>query len=244
MVRLAHINEAVTNQLLAAATFPTLSALSQAPQLTSALGGNHISEALGTTSDFIDLIRGQQPATYDHPSPSRLISEFGLPLSPGSSSSDRSIGVPSSGVVSLSTPAILLVLSGYVQLLQLYDIIFRRAQEFLQTMPSQDLGKCPGGTQAQFSIAGINYVDGRLKVRIVVQVIEHQLDTVGRLLGLPPEFCLSDMSPSCEGVLSHAELCNLVQAVMGDKDDAAGGSAKEVIQSLRDAIGQVKALIS
>jgi len=92
-------------------------------------------------------------------------------------------------------------------------------------------------------MAGVKHVDGRLQVRIIVQVIEHQLDTVGRLLGLPPEFCVPELCTPCEGVLSHADCYNLVQAVMGDRDDATGGSAKEAVRSLRDAIGRVKALI-
>jgi len=245
MGRLAHINGAIANQLLAAAAFPAFSALlpqstpERLPTPETAMGGNHISKALSITSEFIELIQDQTTVT-----PHVIDGVF---------SSNN--GLTEEAQPQLSTPAVLLILSGYTQLLQLYDVIFRRVREFLQITPSESIGECPGGSQAQFAMTGVTQIEGRLKIQIMVQVIEHQIDTVGRLLGVPSELCVSVEPPSPaslyagkerEGLLSRAAFANLLRAALGSDHDCGSGdsSAKEVVRSLREAIGQVKGLIS
>lgn len=143
----------------------------------------------------------------------------------------------------ITTPTALLVLTSYMQLIQLYDIIFQSLARVFRETPDA-IGTCPSRAGSQFLVAGVSNIDGRLFVKLLLQVIEHHIDTVERLLGLPAEFSVSGRKPRAGGLLSDDEgLMRLVEVVMARDDADGSGSGRDVVASLRGGIQDAKDML-
>jgi hypothetical protein len=228
MVALARINETITNQLLAAETFPRPRPQQQSCEAETPPGksANHVADALRVTSEFVDLVRKQTQSRID---------------------SEISVTTPapvSAALPNLSTPTALLLISAYLQLLHLFETVFHRVEEFFRHLSPQDWATRPACAQGRVTVTGIAEVDGRLQVRVVLQAIEHQLDTLGRLLGLPGEFCLSEalMNDGAEGLLGAERVSGLVRVVLGNGGRETGESARERIERIRGVVARIKGL--
>ncbi len=137
----------------------------------------------------------------------------------------------------------LLLLSSYIQLLQLYDTIFRHVYDSFRDMPRHVLGSCSGQAQFKFHVIDLSFIDDHLHVKILIQVIEHHIDSLETLVGLSVEFRLSRQTKSASGILSNMNLTELVQIVMTQSEDCLEGSGRTLVTSLRDGIRKVKGLL-
>ncbi|OJJ44461.1 hypothetical protein ASPZODRAFT_18653 [Penicilliopsis zonata CBS 506.65] len=141
-----------------------------------------------------------------------------------------------------STATVLLLLSTYLQVMEVYEAIFHGVYLTFCRTPTDQIGQCSGQADSQFHVAGIGAVQGPLRVKILIQVIEHHLSRLEVLLGVPHVFRLSAQVGSDElsssGVLANA---SLIHAVM---TESTGRPGESIILSLKDGIAKVKERIS
>jgi hypothetical protein len=145
---------------------------------------------------------------------------------------------------SLGAATYLLLLSSYLQIVQLYDTIFRRIAEFLE----DDVGTHEAGAgtadlelQHEFRVAGLASMPPRLYLKLVVQILVHQLEAIECLVGLPADCCVSGRAPARKGIFSDEDVSALLETVMGDTND--GNSAfkgRWMVVSLRENMMAVK----
>lgn len=257
LIGLARLNESITRQLSRAKMFawrapPAHGACSQSHQGT---GANGVAEVLQSTSEFINILRKIIPSSASALSRSSLandrapsLPDSGISACPSLSDGQlQDFWLPSSRTVSatssLSTSTVLLLLSSYIQLLQLYDTIFRHVYDLFSEMPSHVMGLCPGQAQSQFRVMGLDSIDGHLHIKILIQVIEHHLESLETLIDLPADFRLSEPPNSSKGILSNMNLSELVQIVMTQIEECPEKSGKSVVESLRNGIKKVKGLL-
>ena len=257
LIGLARLNESITRQLSRAKMFPWRAppAHGVCSQKHPGTGENGVAEVLQSTSDFINILRKRLPssgsalyhpplASYRAPS----LPDSGISACPSLSDGqiqDFSLTSPStpSTASSLGTSTVLLLLSSYIQLLQLYDTIFRHVYDLFSDTPSPVLRSCPGQAQSQFHVMGLSSIDGHLHIKILIQVIEHQLESLETLIDLPADFRLSKPLKSSKGILSNMNLSALVQIVMTQIEECPENSGKSVVESLRNGIKKVKGLL-
>ncbi|KAG6361370.1 hypothetical protein INS49_009597 [Diaporthe citri] len=144
------------------------------------------------------------------------------------------------------TSTILLILATWLQLLELYDKLFGHIRAILQEMPL-DAFRVPMRTIG-LRVPGTSLMQGGLSIKIMVQVINHQLESVEALLGLPDEYSVVRRSGTGIGK-SHTttlfssldmEVSKLFQTVM---EDMSNGAGKATIASLCDNIQEVQRVV-
>lgn len=257
LIGLARLNESIMRQLSRAQMFhwrapPVNGTCSQKHQGT---GGNGVAEVLQSTSDFIDILRKLfpsptsawvSPPLTNYRAPSLPNSGISARPSPSDGQKqDSSLRSQSAASITTSpnTSTALLMLSSHIQLLQWYDTIFRHVYDLFSETPSHVMGLCSGQAQSQFHVMGLSSIDGRLHIKILIQVIEHQLESLETLLDLPADFRLSAPAESSRGILSNMDLSELVQTVMTQIEHCSEQSGKSVVESLRNGIKKVKGLM-
>lgn len=179
---------------------------------------NGVAVALKCTSEFTKVL--QAPALRTH-------GDSGAP-------DDASLGL-------VDTPTALLILSSYIQLTHLYEIIFRCLCRNFRDNPSA-IGKCPASADSQFKVAGVSTIDGRLYIKLLIQVIEHHIGGLEKLLGLPTELTVVGGDAEKHGIFGDIGLRSIADAVMSRTEDP-DGSARARIMSLRDAMREAKSLL-
>lgn len=124
----------------------------------------------------------------------------------------------------------LMLLSTYIQLGQLFDTILTRISNCLPEVHGHSelfSSAVPGATRRAFPAQPAS-----LHVMMMMQVIEHQLQSVECLMGLPAECRLWSRKDACAGMLEHDECSVLTQAVMGQAQETFG-SLKRSIDRIR-----------
>ena len=257
LIGLARLNESITRQLSRAKIFPWRAppAHGTCSQRHQGTGANGVAEVLQSTSEFINILRKIIPSSVsilsrsslaNHRAPS--LPDSGVSACPSLSDGQlQDFSLTSSRTIStaspLSTSTVLLLLSSYIQLLQLYDTIFRHVYDLFSETPSHVMGLCPGQAQSQFRVMGLDSIDGHLHIKILIQVIEHHLESLETLIDLPADFRLSEPPSSSKGILSNMNLSELVQIVMTQIEECPENSGKSVVESLRSGIKRVKGLL-
>lgn len=232
LIGLSRLNESVARQLAAVDTFPW------------------------AQPDTIDACSGKLDSSTENPLASALksVAQFHVILGSLSPSS----GLPDSDPLSTSTR--LLVLSVYLQVMQLFKAIFAAARRLLDAIPRAVLDAFtfePG-----LPIAGMDMgaTPGLLYVKIVVQVVLHQIEGMEALLGLPGEYRLSWSAPwgrssiitttgggggggggGRGGIFGEPDADALLQSVLAGGSPGLGGGGGGVVpvQSLRDDLAKV-----
>ncbi|KLJ07765.1 hypothetical protein EMPG_16760 [Blastomyces silverae] len=141
----------------------------------------------------------------------------------------------------LNTPVVLMCLSGHIQLLQIYDSIFFRVYRFLRGL-HDILGffeNLPGFTH----ISGLPPVKGDLYIKIVVQVAQHNISSVERVMGLPAELCLSAQRKLSKSLLGYVDSRAPFQSIMDQACSPFEKSGRALVASLRANIGNVLGLL-
>jgi hypothetical protein len=140
----------------------------------------------------------------------------------------------------LSTPVVLMILSNYILLLELYDAVFSRVHDnfsrledicaFFQEIP-------------EVRVAGLSSMKVQLYAKIIIQIIEHHFDRLEHLLGLPVEFGLSEKTPHSEGLLGTADLSHLLHVAMTQITGSPGTSGKLKMKSFRHNLRRLQAML-
>ncbi|KAJ5553984.1 hypothetical protein N7513_003943 [Penicillium frequentans] len=136
----------------------------------------------------------------------------------------------------------LVILTCYIQIIQIYNILFSRVGESLSEMSYQSISSLQSVPGLQLGGFPVQY--GNLQIKILVQVIMHFLCHIERLLGTPAEFRLDPASGSKDGLLSSPELTALLRMVMSQKDDKeSDGMGVRHILSLRKNLEKIQQML-
>ncbi|KAK5046059.1 hypothetical protein LTR84_008516 [Exophiala bonariae] len=198
-----------------------------------------ILEALKTSSTLAQapissVVR--QPPTLDPDNNESSFQGSGLPPSQSVSSEIRAPMFP----VPWSTPLVLMMLSSYILLLDLYDTVFRHVYDKISRVKnfskfSQDM--------PEIKVGGLSSMKVHLYAKIVIQTIEHHFDRIEQLLGLPVEFRLSAQDPCSDGLLGNANLLHLLSIAMMQITGNPGRSGTTTLKSFRDNLKGVQAIL-
>ncbi|KAH8669158.1 hypothetical protein BX600DRAFT_435656 [Xylariales sp. PMI_506] len=248
-VRLSRLNESMAHQLQKVQAYPWGSPVMYAmcSERMNSVSGNPLAEVLRSTSEFIGILADINKCADSASSTPSSLADSGIAVSLGNqaphASSANSVASHSSGT-SISTPAILLVLSSYIQLLQLYDLIFTFVYQTMLQLPTELIVSLPAQAASNFQVAGLGPVQGKLWVKLIMQIIQHQLESVEQILDVPTEFRLFG-APTCpkNGVFSNTGCLALVELVMNRPEECPGKSGASTVQSLRQGIQQVQSLV-
>ena len=252
LISLSRLNENVSRQLSRITSYPW-----QAPQLMQGVcsakmnstADNPVAEALQSTASFVGILKSLSPWDGGQSPGAWSASDSGISMvdsnsHPGGGSSDGT-GCLLNAARPLSTATYLLLLSSYLQLMQLYNIMFNRMAEFLGEMSEEAISDFQ--PQPDFRVAGLPVIPSRLYIKVLIQIIDHQLESVERLMGLSSEYRISGRSAPRGGIFSDKDVSGLLQTVMGQPEDGSRpGSTvtgKSLVVSLRESMGKVQELL-
>jgi hypothetical protein len=153
----------------------------------------------------------------------------------------RSRPLPASQTEPVSTQLALLILSGHLQLMQLYDVIFSRVHASLSKMLPEDVRNVR--VKAVLKIAGdplLQDVSGPSYAKLIVDMMKSQIQRLEELMGLPARYCLLGANDSTGGLFANTDLEDLVHTVMTRKDvkspNTVGASHAETLQHHMEGI--------
>jgi hypothetical protein len=208
-----------------------------------------ISQALHTASEYLAILEwllslptrsNESPATtpsYSDPSSSET--------SHGASSPSTLVLQPENpkaeDMYPFSRTIMLLLLSSYLQIIELYGCIFARISQTLADIPDKDLffQKSP-----EFRVPGIPRMKAQLFIRVMAQVSENHLHTIERLMGLPQEFCLSTQTNGVKGIFSGVESSGLLRMALGRPGEGREtNSAASLVASLKESLQSLSRML-
>jgi hypothetical protein len=146
------------------------------------------------------------------------------------------------GPLSVTTPVVLMCLSGHIQLLQIYNSMFCHVHRFLTGLCdiSSFFENLPGFA----NISGLPPVKGDLYIKVVIQVAQHNISSLERAISLPPELCLSPQRAPSKSLLGYVDSPELFWSIMDQACSPAEKSARALVISLRTEIGNVLSLLT
>lgn len=219
--------------------------------------GNPVAEAMKSTVDFLDILRRLVSALPASPSSSPLLaSDSAISINGTSESEPTTPQINRSSVASgmqIGTPTLLLLLSDYLQLMQLYNSMLRYATRTLARMTEAHFCSFEAQVQGQsqtgpLRVAGLDFVQAKLYVKVLVQIIEHQIESVQNLMGLPAEYCLSGSPRTAagNGIFSRFKpsfSMDLLRTALGRDGDPEEDTGRVLVDSLRQSIKLVRETI-
>lgn len=159
----------------------------------------------------------------------------------GSERSGQSTGAGSgNGTIPNPSPrigivVILNLLSAYLQIVAIYDKLFR-------CLRKQLFDASEGSIAGLQTLPGLR-LTGNLQTKILIHAILRQFEMIERILGLPAEFRVTDKGVAYSGLFEDERARGLLEAVSNSKwchvaiDDHCGSRA---LSSLRDTIKRVQ----
>ena len=266
IIALSRLNESITRHLSNLDLFQW-----QAPPMVgicaariNGTAGNPVAQVLQSTADFSAILKRLLSPAPVSPSPmvevSALDSAFFSSAHTSHSESSSAISslpprprneaVGDSMPMQLGMPTLLLVLSNYLQLLRLYNNIFCYARRSLAEMTDETFASFEIQTrgisqQSPLRVGSLDVSQGQLYVKVLVQVMEHQLENVQRLMGLPPEYRLSQRvgRRTSGGIFSRVEsssCSDLLRAAMSSDTEPREDVGQALVSSLRENMEHVR----
>lgn len=254
LIDLSRQNEVIARQISELSLYPWRS-----PQMekycsenTHLIEGNPIAQALQSTAKFITTLRGlvssRTPSLGDShpttpiPTPS---SDSGVSMASGSMQTEPGINSDDKkSSETLSVSVLLLILSTYLQQLQLWSSLLGRAYELLRILPSEVFESFHA--PSDFHVTGLPGMKGRLYGKIMIHVVQDQLSTVDRLLALPFEYRLNEKTPTSqpEGIFSNPAFSEILNIAMAEPDATCENTGKALIVSLRETLRRILDVLS
>ncbi|RYP10843.1 hypothetical protein DL764_000395 [Monosporascus ibericus] len=197
---------------------------------TSALGDSGVlSFAHNSTSNSWDNCTDGSTTT----SVPSSISSPSLQATPtANSSSSEAIAKAQHSVFKNDGPTLLLILTCYLQMVDIYIALFSHVHQFLvEVSASENPCLCP---VPGISFSNFPLQSGNLQATILIQIVTNLLERVDDLLGLPEKYRLTTKS-RCEGLLSDKSLTKLFQIVMkkeGKRNDKGGNGGIGALRKL------------
>ncbi|EXJ70350.1 uncharacterized protein A1O5_06418 [Cladophialophora psammophila CBS 110553] len=210
--------------------------------------GNPMAELLQSTSQFVAILENLERLSLP---PNKTV-DRSLPHLPPASDSDFYTSISeqretmspvhgsSTDVKPLSMPVALMLLSSYLLLVELYDALFIRVRDALSKLADvyAFFHELP-----EFRVAGLPSMKVHLYAKIILQIIEHHFDRLGRLLGLPKEFDLSEQTTHCKGLLGTTDLSQLLQVTMTQMSGSPRTSGSLTLKSFRSNLKGIQAML-
>lgn len=142
----------------------------------------------------------------------------------------------------LSTPAVLMCLSGYLQILKLYDAMFLRVHHILSGM--QDIVGFFDNLPCFPHLVGLPPIKGDLYIKIAIQVVQHHLGAVERVMGLPADLCVQARRIPPKSLFSYVGSPQAFQSIMDQVCSPAEKSGRALVASLRASMDRVVGLLN
>lgn len=229
---------------------------------------NELSETLHNMSELLsivqDVVSSKQSAskidprleaTSFHTEPTSILSgilsnfcatTYGPDYSPTTELSGASSTTRISSLIGYDVVLILNILSCYLQLIEKLLTIFKSLYSTLSDLPEQQsivlMQTMPG-----VRLAGFNVQHGGLQLKILTQVVKHQLEMIESTLGLPAEYRVTRMTtsslalPALAGFLGSRDTSMLLRVIMGlGEETGSSGTGVKLIMSLRDYMERVQ----
>ncbi|KAI0452054.1 hypothetical protein F5B21DRAFT_484958 [Xylaria acuta] len=191
---------------------------------------NPVALVLVCTKEFIDIIQNLTTATR--------------PAAPDSFTHNQLVPPNTAPWItqteSLSTETTLLVLSSYLGLMRLYDSLFDGVRRCFCQQPLEAIKSIK--VKAVFRIGGISSLqDMPVKAYAmgIVDVIQCQIQTLERCIGVPAAYCLSgevSTSQSTRGIFANGDRARLFHTVMAQEDVKSQRGNKSYVESIRENI--------
>ncbi|KIW53070.1 hypothetical protein PV05_08668 [Exophiala xenobiotica] len=250
LTALSRLNEDIARQISSIDSY-TWGPVNAPQHCLDQLHGTHrtpVAGMLETTSRFVTILENLHSlSSPSNESANKLVAD--LPSVSNSGIPDSNfeqrgtlppIHPPFTDLRPLSTPVVLMLLSSYLLLLELYDAIFSRVHDTLSRLEDTRafFQEIPG-----IQVAGLSSIKGHLYARIIIQIIEHHFDRLERLLGLPVEFGLSGQTPRSKGLLDTADLSHLLHVAMTQTTGDPGTSGRLTLKSFRDNLKYLEAML-
>ena len=215
--------------------------------------GNLVTKMLQSTSRFVTILEHLDSLSLppnksvDRPVPHLpSASDCGVPNSDSEQwetlppATPLPVHLPYTELRPLSTPVVLMLLSSYLLLLELYNALFSRAHDTLSKLEDS----CAYFQEIpEIRVAGLSSMKGHLYAKIIIQIIKHHFDRLECLLGLPVEFGLSEQTPRSSGLLGTVALSHLLHVTMTQMTGSPGTSGRLTLQSFRDNLNALQAML-
>lgn len=247
-VRLSKLSASIVQQLLMIRSYSWSPPNVQANCSANGQGmdQNPLAQALQSTSELASVLQQLSCApSVSVPEGNNVTShEQRHPATPTSTSASTPGTADPPGA-----STILLILATWLQLVELYDELFGHVRDTLQGMHADDIRNFRGPMgMIGPRVPGMDLMQGDLSVKIMIEVIKHQLESVEDLMGLPDEYCVGRRSGDLAGKTRAAalfsrqrlEMSGMLQAVMAGMPGAPG---KAAIDSLGDKIKAVQSVL-
>jgi hypothetical protein len=183
-----------------------------------------LGDALSDTSNFLSIIQSYSPKRTVYYAVTESSSDTTLNTSPH-----------------LGTIIILNLLSVYLQIVMIYDKLFQCFSEELCDVAEGSitgLRELSGLQRAELSAH-----DGDLQTKILIHAILHQFEMIERILGLPPEFRVTEKRDDGLGLFGDEHAKRLLEAMSNGKQyhgDIGGNFGLKPLCSLREKIERVQ----
>lgn len=242
-IRLCQLNESIIQQLGRVESSSWRTPLVQGSCTARANGtdGNPLAQVMQSTSEMAVILQ-QLCASPTGPGSN----QNSLEHSPTQSAPPLPVPATSTSEASLAgqqpdTSTVLLALSTWLRLIQLYNTLFTHAHKSLTEIPRDAIIAFRGPVDLR--VPGLPGIQGDLYVKLMIQVIKHHLEKVEVLLGLPYEFRMwrrggpASPGPNC---LWNHQFSGLLPTVMKQMADDGG---KTALRSLKDNISAMQDIL-
>jgi hypothetical protein len=249
LISLSRLNVSVSQQLAKFDSYPW----HDAPLMQSlcfskinATADNPVAEALQATTRFVAILKSLSHSKCNQAFGTRSFLDLCVSSNHGSNARDD---VTSLGGTPAPSPfcaaTYLLLLSSYIQIVHLFNAMFRRMAEVLGDMTEEAISKFQ--PQPDFRVAGLPTMPSRLYLKILMQIIDDQIESIECLMGISAECCLSGRAPARKGIFSDQDVSALLENIMGQGNGSSSASSafqgKLIVVSLRESIATVKELL-
>jgi hypothetical protein len=247
IIKLSQLNESIARHKSNAEAYPMCIPPDQriCAETSDDFERNPVVRALQSASEFCAILEW---LTFD----STCSSSATLATSCNSSSSRSENSYPNStpsDVVSssldngypFSKTIMLLLLSSYLQIIELYSCIFGRVCQLLHQVPdTHDFFQ----RSPRFRVNGIPPMKAQLYIRFMVQATADDFRNIEHLMGLPQEFCMSPHAVSSKGIFSGVDSLSLLQLVLGQTGrDCEQDSVISLVAFLREKFQQLETVL-
>ncbi|TGO60964.1 hypothetical protein BCON_0031g00420 [Botryotinia convoluta] len=146
----------------------------------------------------------------------------------------------------LDVTLLLLILTSYMHLLRLYEVLFSHIHGFLtEISDSDDPSLCP---LPGLSIFSFPLQSGNLQTTILIQIITSLFEQIERLLDLPREYRidLREIGPDgfvSSGLMSSEELVDIIKFVFRRQDSGQSECRRGGLEALREHLEGIKQLL-
>ncbi|KAH9990388.1 hypothetical protein F4779DRAFT_610098 [Xylariaceae sp. FL0662B] len=248
LVRLSRLNETVAKELAKVESYPWHTPVAQGScsEKLDALDGNPATKMLQSGSDFVTILRSIRSLSMSSSSPyssdgqSASGSVTNCEYTPETTPVLQGNGMSRVEIFG-GMPTLLLLLSVYIQLIQLYESIFRRLSDIMQQIPLGVMESLKGNFGLH--VAGLPSVNGRLFIKLIINIIEDHVETMEQHMGLPAEFRLSESSSCSPGIFSDTSALGLLHDALTKGYGCPEGSAKFLTVSLSKSFGNLRNML-